>query len=92
VLGWGWWHAHTHASVHVAINDVALKTSQQLWGELRSGDVVLRDRTGRALAHGRIREPLSIVDFTDDAAGHCERFESGTPHGNAGRVGWATCF
>ncbi len=21
VLAWGWWHAHTHASVHVADND-----------------------------------------------------------------------
>ena len=92
VLGWGWWHAQTHASVHVAINDVALKTAQQLWGGLKSGDVVLRGRGGRALAHGRMRETLGIVDFTDAAAGNCERFESGTPHQNAGRAGWATCF
>ena len=43
----------------------------------------------RALAHGRIREKLGIVDFTDAAAGNCERFESGTPNQNAGRAGWA---
>jgi hypothetical protein len=92
VLGWGWWHAHTHASVHVAINDVALKTAQQRWAELKSGEIVLRDAAGRALAHGRIAGPYGIVEFTDAAAGGCGRFERQAPYDAAARGGWQTCF
>jgi hypothetical protein len=89
VLGWGWWHAHTHASVHVAVNDVALKTPHRLWAELRSGELVLRDRAGRALAHGRVTEPYGIVAFRDAAAGDCGRFER---QDDAARAGWQTCY
>lgn len=88
-LGWGWWRTHTHASVHVAVNDVALKTPQRLWAELRSGELVLRDRAGRALAHGRVTEPYGVVEFSDAAAGDCARFERQTPLGSAG---WQSCF
>jgi hypothetical protein len=92
LLAWGWWHAHTHASVHVAVNDVALKTPQRRWAGLTAGELALHDRSAHALARGRVREPLGIVDFTDAAAGNCERFEGGTPHDNAQHTGWATCF
>ena len=92
MLGWGWWHAQTHASVHVAINDVALKTRQRLWAELKSGELVLRDATGRALAHGRITGPYGIVEFTDAAAGDCGRFERQVPYDAAARAGWQSCF
>ena len=92
VLGWGWWHAHTHASVRVAVNDLALKTPQRLWAELRSGELVLRDRGGRALAQGRLAGPYAIVEFTDAAAGDCGRFERQTPYDPAARAGWQACF
>ena len=92
VLGWGWWHAQTHASVHVAINDVALKTPQRLWAELGSGELVLRDAAGRALAHGRLTGPYGIVVFTDAAAGNCGRFERQVPYDAAARAGWQSCF
>ncbi len=91
-LGWGWWHARTHASVHVAINDVALKTSQLLWADLKSGTLVLHDKAGVALAHGRVTAPLGIVEFTDAAAGDCGRFERQTPNDAAARAGWQTCY
>ena len=92
LLGWGGWHAQTHANVHVSINDVALKSPQRLWAEIASGDVVLRDRGGRALAHGRVTSPYGIVEFTDAAAGDCGRFERQVPYDSQARASWRTCF
>jgi len=92
VLGWGWWHARTHASVQVAINDVALKTPQRLWAELTSGELVLRDAAGRALAQARITAPDGNVEFSDAAAGDCGRFERQVPYDAAARSGWQRCF
>jgi hypothetical protein len=92
VLGWGWWHAHTHASVRVVVNDLALKTPQRLWAELQSGELVLRDRGGRALAHGRVTKPYGIVEFSDAAAGDCGRFERQAPFDAAARAGWQSCY
>ena len=92
MLGWGWWHAQTHATVHVAVNDVALKTPQRLWAELRAGELVLRDRAGGALAHGRVTSPDGIVVFSDAAAGDCARFERQGPQDGAARAGWQACF
>ena len=92
LLGWGWWHAQTHASVRVAINDVALKTPQRRWAGLPAGSLVLRDKAGRALAHGRITEPHGSVEFTDADAGDCGRFERQVPYDASARAGWQTCF
>ncbi len=92
MLGWGWWHAHTHASVHVAVNDIALQTPQRRWAALDAGELVLRDASGRALAHGRISAPYGSVDFTDAAAGNCARFERQAPYDAAARAGWQACF
>jgi hypothetical protein len=92
VLGWGWWHSHTHADVHLAINDVALKTARQRWAPLESGALVLRDEGGRALAHGSLTAPHRIVEFSDDAAGDCGRFERQVPQDAAARAGWRACY
>ena len=92
VLGWGWWHAQTHASVRVAVNDVALKTPQRLWADLESGSLVLRDGAGRALAHGRVTAPHRSVELVDAAAGDCARFERQAPFDDAARAGWQRCY
>ena len=92
MLGWGWWHARTHANVHVAVNDVALRTPRQLWDQLKSGEFVLRDSAGRALAHGRLTGPYGTVNFTDAAAGDCGRFQRQAPYDDAARAGWQACF
>jgi hypothetical protein len=92
VLGWGWWHAQTHASVHVAVNDVGQTTPSSRWAALKVGDLVLRDRTGRALAHSRATAPQGIFEFTDAAAGDCGRFARQAPYDSAARSGWQNCF
>jgi hypothetical protein len=91
-LAWGAWHAHTHAHVHVGINDVALKTPQLLWAPLKSGELVLRDAAGGALAHGHVTAPLGIVEFSDAAAGDCARFERQAAFDAAARAGWQSCY
>jgi hypothetical protein len=91
-LGWGAWHARTHASVRVAVNDLGQKTPGLLWASLKSGELVLHDRTGRALAHGRMTAPHGVVEFTDAAAGDCGRIGRQVPYDSAARAGWQHCF
>jgi len=92
VLGWGWWQAQIHADVHVAINDVALKTPNLRWAALESGMLVLRDADGRALAHGVVTGPQHLLEFDDAAAGDCGRFERQAPFDAAARRGWQACY
>lgn len=92
LLGWGWWHAHTHATVDLAVNDLALRTPHQGSGPLTSGELVLRDAAGQALAHGRLSEPYGVVVFTDSAAGDCDGLQSQATTSQAGRDAWQHCF
>ncbi|MEO5770992.1 MAG: hypothetical protein ABIQ29_02870 [Burkholderiaceae bacterium] len=78
--------------MQIAINDVALRTPQRRWADLKAGELVLQDAAGRALAHGRLVAPYAVVEFTDAAAGDCARFERQAPYDGAARAGWQTCF
>ena len=92
VLGWGWWQARTHADVRVAVNDVALKTGNLRWAALEPGTFVLRDAAGQALAHGVVTGPQHGIEFSDDAAGNCARFEGQAPFDAAMRERWHACY
>ena len=57
VLGWGYWHMMTHATLNLSVHDVLLKTDRQAYGQVVSADIVFMNAAGAALAEGRIREP-----------------------------------
>jgi len=92
VLGWGWWQTQTHVDVHVAINDVALKTPSRRGGALESGTLVLRDERGQALAHAGVTGPKHLLEFNDAAAGDCGCFERQAPSDAAARAQWQACY
>jgi hypothetical protein len=83
VLGWGYWHKVTHASLHVSINDVALKTDRQLYGQVLTANVSLLDAEGKALAGGSASKPYGVIWIAHPVAGDCT-----TP----GRPDWPQCF
>ncbi len=91
VLGWGAWRAWNHADLTVAVNDVALKSANQLWGAVASGRIVLRDAKGQALAQAEITAPY-VVQFSDPAAGACERFERAAALDALAREQWDRCY
>jgi hypothetical protein len=91
VFGWGWWQAQTHADVHVAVNDLALKTPNLRWGALRSGTLVLHDAGGQALAHAYVAGE-HLIKFSDAPASECDRYERQAPFDAAAREGWSRCY
>ena len=47
VLGWGYWHMVTHATLNLSLQDVSLKTDRQAYGGVVSADIVFMDATVR---------------------------------------------
>ena len=63
MLGWGYWHASTHASIYISINDAA---KQDLPFE-----VFFLDAAGRPLAQARTAGPYKIIALIHPQAGEC---------------------
>jgi len=91
-LGWGYWHTLTHATVNVALHDVALKTDRQAYGQIKNAEIVLLDADGAALAQGRASEPYGTVWFKHPQVGDCSRFESQATVADAAPQAWTDCF
>jgi hypothetical protein len=87
VLGWGAWHARTHASVTLRVLDHAGRTPSVLWAESKDAALVLRDAAGRTLAEASLQAPHGLPAFTGPAgAVDCHAQES------AGGAAWRDCF
>ena len=61
VLGWGYWHMITHATLNLSLHDVSLKTDRQAYGQIVNADIVFMDADGVVLAEGKIREPYGVL-------------------------------
>ena len=91
VLGWGYWHATTHADVNVNVNDVALKNDRQLYGEVSAADLELRDAGGARLARARIDRTQHVVSIPHPTLGDCRAEEQALP-GAEGLAAWRRCY
>jgi hypothetical protein len=92
VLGWGYWHVTTHADVNVYVNDVALKNDRQLYGEVPTADLELRDGGGALLARARVDRPQHLVSIEHPAVGDCGREERQASQGADGLAAWRRCY
>ena len=86
ILGWAYWRVTTHADVHVALHDVALKTERQLYGSLLAADVLFKDGSGSTLAAARVDAPLGVVSMIHPVVGDCRAEE------RVGGDAWHTCY
>jgi hypothetical protein len=85
VLGYGAWHAHTHAYVWLQVKDHAGRTPRQLWANVTDGRIEIRDPAGRTVAQAVIEPPQGLPRWVGPAgdAVHCEP--------QLGRDQWQTC-
>lgn len=91
-LGWGYWHQLTHASLHVSLYDVALKTDRQAYGEVRNASIEFADASGAVLARGEVREPYGVFAPLHPEVGDCRRKESEATRSSESRLAWQQCF
>ena len=75
VLGWGYWHMITHATLNLSLHDVSLKTDRQAYGQVVNADIVFMNADGAVLAAGKIREPYGVLSISHPEVGDCSRYE-----------------
>jgi hypothetical protein len=63
VLGWGYWHMITHATLNLSLQDVSLKTDRQAYGQIVNADMVFMNADGTVLAAGKMREPYGVLSL-----------------------------
>jgi hypothetical protein len=86
MLGYGWWHARTHADVWLHVKDHAGHSPKRLWTDVIEGRLAIRDRAGRTIAEAVIEAPQGLPRWVGppDLAVHCEP--------RLGRDAWQHCF
>jgi hypothetical protein len=74
VLGWGYWHAMTHAYLHIHVDDYGLKSSTLVYASPHDVKVTFRDRANVLLAVATSVEPAGYVlaVHPDANIGTCE--------------------
>ena len=91
-LGWGYWHAVTHASLNVSIHDVALKTDRQRYGHVTDAEIIFLDDAGNELARGGVHPPIGVFAIRHPQAGDCREYEIWTGSDAQAREAWRQCF
>ena len=84
VLGYGAWHAHTHASVWLQVKDHAGRTPQQLGSDATDAQLDLHDAAGKRVVEARLEPPLGLARYSgpQQAAVDCPRTLDRTAWGN----------
>jgi hypothetical protein len=92
VLGWGYWHMATHATLNLSLHDVSLKTDRLAYGQVMSAEIVFMNAAGALLAEGAIREPYGVLSISHPEVGDCTRYEREASTGIEARRKWQSCF
>ena len=74
---WGYWYAIHHADLNLRVNDYALKSPTQLYGEAHNVSLVFRDASSQQLAVARSVEPFGYIlaVHPDAAVGNCQHLK-----------------
>jgi hypothetical protein len=72
---WGYWYSIHHAYLNLRVDDYALKSPTQLYGNPHDVSLVLRDGSNAQLAAARSVEPIGYIlaIHPDAAIGNCEQ-------------------
>ena len=81
VLGYGWWHAATHATFHLALADVATK---EKYGQVKDAQLLFFDESGKVLARGKTDGKHGVAWVSHPTAGYCGP--------DLAQPAYATCF
>ena len=71
---WGYWYSLHHVNLTLRVEDYALKSPTQLYGDPHDVSLVLRDAANMQLAVARAVEPIGYIlaVHPDAAIGNCE--------------------
>ena len=89
VLGWGYWHMVTHATLNLSLHDVSLNRDRQAYGSVVNANIVLMDAMGVVLAEGKTRKPYGVLSFSHH---DCSGYEQQASSNIDARQSWQQCF
>lgn len=88
VLGYGYWHQRTFATLHVGLRD---GTQQRSWRPLPNAQLRLLDAHGRELAQARSGSD-GVVHLSDPPRYACHTIERQATTSADARAAWQQCF
>lgn len=68
VLGFGWWHASTHATFYMDLRDVATPSRFE---NVKGAQLEFLDEAGRVIARGKTDDKVGVVWVEHPTAGYC---------------------
>jgi hypothetical protein len=89
ILGYGYYHAATHAWLHVTLLDVSVKP---YGGTVRNAELRFLDAGGKLLATGRSDEKFGVVRVIHPTAGDCSTAGSNASVSPHARERGQKCF
>ena len=90
VLGYGYWHARTHASFHI---DMHLLTGPgEKPQDMPNAEITFLDESGKVLALGVSDEKSNFVRLLHPEAGDCHEAAKEAPSSKESRATWQKCF
>jgi hypothetical protein len=89
ILLYGYWHAATHATLHVWLQD----GTEGNWHQpVLEAELSFMDASGRPVAKARSEAPLGVVYLSEPAAVACHEFERSAAFSAEARERWHRCF
>lgn len=88
VLGYGYWHASTHASFHIDMRHAI----DENHGEMPLAEVTFYDIAGNQLAKGINDEQYGYIHLLHPEVGDYHEVEQAATTSAGGRTAWQKCF
>ena len=78
LLAWGYWHAATHASISLRVEDYGLQTDRQLFGTPHGVTLAFFGTGNELLASARSVEPAGYIlaIHPDPSIGDCSKYQN----------------
>lgn len=90
VLGYGYWHARTHASFHIDMHFITESGAKPQ--TIPEAKISFQDESGEVLAQGISDEKANFVHLLHPDAGDCHEVAKTTATSSEGRTAWQECF
>ena len=90
ILGYGYWHSATHASLNVYLN--VRNSYRDGSNAIRNAEILFLDPAGRRLASGIGDPHYNYVRLIHPELGDCYEVEKDARSSRPGREAWQACF
>ena len=89
ILGYGYWHVSTHATLNISLYDFSVEKSFIL---LKESNIILREGSGKVLAMGQSDARYGTIYLAHPETGSCYEAEHKATRSRDAMNTWQICF